>query len=25
LLDPLEVIDWPYQLLDPDDLYCLEL
>ena len=25
LLDPLEAIDWPYQLLDPENRYCLEL
>ena len=25
LLDPLEVIDWPYQQLDPENPYCLEL
>ena len=25
LLDPLEVIDWTYQQLDPENLYCLEL
>jgi murein DD-endopeptidase MepM/ murein hydrolase activator NlpD len=25
LLDPLKVIDWPYQQLDPENLYCLEL
>jgi murein DD-endopeptidase MepM/ murein hydrolase activator NlpD len=25
LLDPLEAIDWPYQQLEPENLYCLEL
>lgn len=25
LLDPLGAIDWPYQRLDPENLYCLEL
>ncbi len=25
LLDPLKVIDWPYQQLDPENTYCLEL
>ena len=25
LLDPLEVVDWPYQQLDPENPYCFEL
>ncbi|MGA8020095.1 MAG: M23 family metallopeptidase [Desulfobacterales bacterium] len=25
LLDPLEFLDWPYQQLDPENPYCLEL
>ena len=25
LLDPIEVIDWPYEQLDPENPYCLEL
>jgi hypothetical protein len=25
LLDPLETIDWPYQRLEPENRYCLEL